>query len=694
MAQDTMTLYPPKEELRAPKPRSGANRFVAGIEDTLRARGKPMQRVLCAAMMALLTAARLPAGGYACQCAMFAVLLRLGFCVPAAFVGVMGGFVVGYGLGDLAACWQLPCCTLLWLLCGLWARRDSAVRMAAAVFLVLLTAGAVTGVDTPFDALVLGLTAAAGAGLSALYDGAAMIVCRQDELDGETRPLCVMAVCASISAALLRLPGGGIAACALGMYLTLEHAYVGGGQQALLCAGVMGGVAALGVGHAHPCAMLLCGGFLAGEIKTSSRLVSALLMLLGMVAASALLGGDLLAIRLFLYAAAGGVPFLAMSGLRKGGIAGLIEHGTPESPTQSEAIAVRCAAMVNAWACLYDDTARIMDGLCEPQEESAPARQCVQLLRRTSAAAHQVCERTLGEIRPDDEAYRRIRFALLRNGAEEVRVVYALRVGGRMEALLLKPEHVAPVTLEALVTDACGVPMRACAREDLLCTQALFEQAPELTLEIGAATRSRSGEVVAGDSYMSRALPGGRHVLALSDGMGSGVSARQESHAALELLAESLRAGYTRAQALDVVNDLMLMCTGREMYATMDLCVCDLHTGETAFEKLGACASYVVRGGEVRAIGAETLPVGVLPGVEARSLRMTLQPGDVVVLLTDGVADAYPGGENALREAIGKHAWLHPQAVGEKLIAQAAGTGEARDDMAVLCAHVTRSVYR
>ena len=180
-------------------------------------------------------------------------------------------------------------------------------------------------------------------------------------------------------------------------------------------------------------------------------------------------------------------------------------------------------------------------------------------------------------------------------------------------------------------------------------------------------------------------------MLALSDGMGSGVSARQESHAALTLMVESLRAGYTRAQALDVVNALMLMCTGREMYATMDLFVCDLHTGETAFEKLGACASYVVRDGEVRSIGADTLPVGVLPEVEARSLRMTLQEGDVVVMLTDGVADAYPGGEDALRETIGKLAWLHPQAVGEKLIAQALAGGEARDDMAVLCARICRA---
>ena len=74
---------------------------------------------------------------------------------------------------------------------------------------------------------------------------------------------------------------------------------------------------------------------------------------------------------------------------------------------------------------------------------------------------------------------------------------------------------------------------------------------------------------------------------------------------------------------------------------------------ETAFEKLGACASYIVRDGEVRTIGAATLPVGVLPDVESRSLRMTLQAGDVVVMMADGVRDAYQGGEIALREDIG-----------------------------------------
>ena len=564
--------------------------------------------------------------------------------------------------------------------------------MAIAVFFMQLTSAAVIGLSNAYEVVVVVLTAVAGAGLSVLYDGAALTVSRRDELDGETRPICVMAVCASVAAGVMPLPGGQALAASMALYLTLEHAYVGGAAQAIMCAGVMGGTVSLMQGSPQTLEMLLIGGFLAGEIKTHRKSVCVLLMLCGAAAGTTLMAGDLAAIRRALFALPGMLPFLILSSVRRAAVTSLVERAEPEEMTQSEAVAVRSAAMIHSWARLYEDTARMMEGLGAPREENPVIEQCVRLLQKTSAAAHQVCERTLGEIRPDDAAYRRVRYALVRAGLDEVRVAYALRLSGRMEVMLLKPEATAGASLLKLVSDACGVSMRVCSPEGLLSTQAVFEQAPALSLEIGAAVRSRSGEDVAGDSYVSRALPGGRHVLALSDGMGSGISARQESHAALELMVESLRAGYTRAQALDVVNALMLMCTGREMYATMDLCVCDLHSGETAFEKLGACASYIVRDGEVRTIGADTLPVGVLPDVESRSLRMTLQAGDVVVMMTDGVRDAYPGGEIALREDIGKLAWLHPQSVGEKLIACAVGTGEACDDMAILCARMSKTV--
>lgn len=663
-----------------------------GIRETLRSRGRLPQRALCLLMMALLTRARLPLGGSCCQLAMFAVLLRQGFCVPAAFGGVMCGFALSYAAGDMAESWQLPACALLWLSSGLWARRSARGPMAAAVFLLSLLSGLIHRMDSPLAVASAVLTAAAGAGLCLLYDGAAIVVCHRDELDGDTRPLCVMAVCASLIAGALRLPYGVILASAAAAYLTLEHAYVGGASQALLCAGVVGGTASLGMGSVHVLAMLAAGGFLAGEIKTRYRSLCALLMLCGMAAAGALLGGDVREIRMLAFCLPGFLPFLLLPSVCRAGVTGLIEQSSPQTLTQSEAVAVRCASMIHAWARLYEDTAQMMKALCAPLEENAATAQCIHLLSRTSAAAHQVCERTLSEVRPDDGVYRRVRYALLRAGYEQVSVAYALRMGGRLEVMLLKPEHIAPVTLEKLVSSACGVPVRAGVREDLLCTQAIFEQLPALSLEIGAALRSRSGEEVTGDSYVSRLLPGSRHVLAISDGMGSGANARQESLAALSLMVESLRAGYTRTQALDVVNALMLMCTGREMYATMDLCLIDLHTGEAAFEKLGACPAYVVRDGEVRAIGADTLPVGVLPDVQPHSLRMTLRPGDVVILLSDGVMDAFPGGEEGLRTAISKLCWLHPQAVGDKLIALALGEGEAKDDMAVLCARVGRQM--
>ena len=226
MAQETMTVHPRQERMRSPQTRGTTpwEALLAGISDTLRDTGTPVARLLCAGMMAVLTAAQLPGGGYACQAAMFAVLLRLGCCVPAAFLGVMAGFVVGYGTGALLCCWQLPVCVLLWLSAGLWARRQSRLAMAAAVTLCELSAFALTGVSSVYAVATTLLAAVAAGALSVLYCGAALAVQRRDELDGETRPLCVMAVCASLIAGVLPLPGGEAVGCALALYLTREHA--------------------------------------------------------------------------------------------------------------------------------------------------------------------------------------------------------------------------------------------------------------------------------------------------------------------------------------------------------------------------------------------------------------------------------------------------------------------------------------
>lgn len=670
--------------------------LLSGIAQSIEQGGTLPQRLGMAALFFLLMQAALPCGVYALAEAMFAVMIGHGFGVTAAFAGIVGGFALHYAQGSLAGCWQLIGAAGLWLTCGLWARPGGRGRRAAAVVIFQASHAALLGetLKTPYGLLVtLGACAAAGA-FSVLYDGAFLCMRHRGEPGESVRPVCMMAAYASLQLGLLGLPlgdGARIAACALAVYLTLEHAHSGGARQSILCGGVLGGVAAWGAGAVHPAAMLLVGGFLSGELRTGYRLVTALLMLSGMTAGCALLGGDALAFGILLWCLPGFLPFLLLPATRRMAVTALIAREEPETPTQSEAVAVRCATMIHAWARMYEDTAKMMEGLAAPEEVSPVVKECIALLRKTSACGHQVCERTLDDIRPDDAGFTRLHAVLEERGMEDVRVSYCLRVFSRVEVMLEKPEHVAGVSLLPLVEKGCGRPMRMSRREGLLPTQALYEQAPLLTIQIAAATRSRTGEEVAGDAVISRALPGGRHVLALSDGMGSGVAASTQSHAALGLLAEALRAGYTRAQALDMVNALMLMCTGREMYATMDLMTVDLHSGEAAFEKLGACPSYVVRDGEVRTIGADTLPVGMLEAVEASSQKMTLEPGDVVVLLTDGVS--YPGGEEGLMRALSRLAWLHPQAIAEKLMERVLEDGEAKDDMALVCAKIVKDVY-
>ena len=148
MAQEQMTVHIRQETMRTEtterlKPWGAV---LEGIGDTLRDTGTPVQRLLSAVLLAALTAARLPGGGYACQAAMFAVFIRLGFCVPSAFLGVMAGFAFSYGLGMLTACWQMPVCALLWLCACLWAGRERRWAIAGAVFLAQLTQAAVVGV--------------------------------------------------------------------------------------------------------------------------------------------------------------------------------------------------------------------------------------------------------------------------------------------------------------------------------------------------------------------------------------------------------------------------------------------------------------------------------------------------------------------------------------------------------------------
>lgn len=144
-----------------------------------------------------------------------------------------------------------------------------------------------------------------------------------------------------------------------------------------------------------------------------------------------------------------------------------------------------------------------------------------------------------------------------------------------------------------------------------------------------------------GDSAAFCVLPDGSTAFILSDGMGKGEKAAEESGIAVARLKKLLKNGQPVSAAIKTLNKMMVERSGEEEnFATIDLTVIDKKTGKGRFYKMGASASFVVRKGRVRRIQRPALPVGILPAVRSSCVTVCLEPGDIVVMVSDGVTEA------------------------------------------------------
>ncbi|NLC12030.1 MAG: SpoIIE family protein phosphatase, partial [Firmicutes bacterium] len=169
------------------------------------------------------------------------------------------------------------------------------------------------------------------------------------------------------------------------------------------------------------------------------------------------------------------------------------------------------------------------------------------------------------------------------------------------------------------------------------------------SVEVGVAQVARDGQELSGDSYALLQLKGGKQVFILSDGMGNGARAHLESRATVSLIEHLLEIGFRREVVLRIVNSLLQLRTADETFATVDLVFLDLTSGEAELLKVGAVASYIKSGDEVREVGSATLPLGILQEIRADLLREKLEDGDLLVMVTDGMVELSPEtGENWL----------------------------------------------
>ena len=253
----------------------------------------------------------------------------------------------------------------------------------------------------------------------------------------------------------------------------------------------------------------------------------------------------------------------------------------------------------------------------------------------------------------DEHMEKRLKTRLKKAGIRMLSAVFYMTPQGKYEIHLtvkaMKGQSVSTRELVRLVGDSVGREMmpgrgeRPVIGEDY-CTVACMEGARFHTLQ-GVARIGKGCEKISGDTFLMTELPGGKQGIALSDGMGSGEDAFRECSMVVEMLEELLGAGFPVKTAVQMMNTALVIGREEVRFCTVDVTLFDLYEGTCEFVKAGAAATFLKRQGEVEIIRSATLPIGVLQDIEIDTETRRLESGDYVIMVTDGVMDALPAGE-------------------------------------------------
>ena len=144
----------------------------------------------------------------------------------------------------------------------------------------------------------------------------------------------------------------------------------------------------------------------------------------------------------------------------------------------------------------------------------------------------------------------------------------------------------------------------------------LFEEEVDFFVIDGIAKARKEGEEDSGDSYIVKEFGKGMFLVALSDGMGSGVEAAADSERVIDLLDKFMETGFHMEKASSLLNSMLILNSQKERTVTLDSCEIDLYQGTCHIIKYGAANTYLKRGKKVWKIGGTSLPLGVFAKVD------------------------------------------------------------------------------
>ena len=187
----------------------------------------------------------------------------------------------------------------------------------------------------------------------------------------------------------------------------------------------------------------------------------------------------------------------------------------------------------------------------------------------------------------------------------------------------------------------------------------------------GMACSPREGEPISGDTCTVQTGLPGQVIMSLSDGMGSGRSASEDSEKVIELTQRLLETGFSARSALKLVNTVLLLAGTEQNPATIDLCCIDLGTGVLEAMKLGAVPTFILGREGVEFLEAGGLPMGIVQNAEPVLMSRKMWDGEKIIMISDGILEAMPGEhkEETFMEFVSNLSGGNPQELAEQILA-------------------------
>ena len=267
------------------------------------------------------------------------------------------------------------------------------------------------------------------------------------------------------------------------------------------------------------------------------------------------------------------------------------------------------------------------------------------------------------------------------------------RKTGKKEKNVQEAADFLSVILNCRLTPADGCPLLLA---DVYKTFRFIEESKFHVLT-GVSLAIKENEEVSGDNYSIYQTDRGKLTMLLSDGMGSGRKANDDSRVVIELTEKLLETGFRPEITVQMINSSILAGREEQNMSSLDLCQIDLRTGISEMIKIGGASTYIKRAHLVEQISARNLPLGIFAEIDTEPVTRQLMDGDYIFMISDGISDGFAegNGEESLIELISHMDLENPKEMANCILNHAIkeSKGRIRDDMTVLVVGLWENIF-